>query len=57
MSFSIHNPEWAASMLAALESRIADEHVDALVTDSSPLPAPAGHFGITDPQQWIDLCA
>ena len=57
MFFSKPNLERVANHLAAQESRQADEHVDELLNDGSPLPAPAGRFGITDPQQWIDLCA
>jgi hypothetical protein len=56
MAFSKLDRERAASDLAGQESREADEHVDELLTSGSSLPAPAGRFGITDPQQWIDLC-
>jgi hypothetical protein len=56
MLFSKLNPEWAASDLAPQQSRQADEPVDELLTEGGPLPAPAWRFGITDPQQWIDLC-
>jgi hypothetical protein len=57
MFFSKPNPERAANDLTAQGSPDADEHVDELLTGGSPLPAPARRFGITDPQQWIDLCA
>jgi hypothetical protein len=57
MFFSKPNPERAVCDLAAQESQQADEHGDELLPDGNLLPAPAGHFGITDPQQWIDLCA
>jgi hypothetical protein len=57
MFFSKHNPERTAKDQAAQERRQADEPVDELLTGHSALPPPAERFGITDPQQWIDLCA
>jgi hypothetical protein len=56
VSFAKLNSEQTASERAAQESRQADEPVDEVLTDRGPLPAPAWRFGITDPQQWIDLC-
>jgi hypothetical protein len=31
-------------------------HAEGQVPAGTLLPAPASRFGITDPQQWIDLC-
>ena len=56
MFYSKLTPERAATDLAAMESREAEEQVDELIAGVARLPAPAGRFGITDPQQWIDLC-
>ena len=56
MAFSKLDRERAAGDLAGQESREADEQVDELIAGVARLPAPAGRFGITDPQQWIDLC-
>jgi hypothetical protein len=56
MFFSKPSPEWEATDLAAVERREADEPVHELRAGAAPLPAPAGRFGITDPQQWMDLC-
>src|SRR5262249_54882532 len=57
MFYSISNPEPATSDLVAQERSETEEQVADLFTGGSPLPAPAGRFGITDPQKWIDLCA
>ena len=38
------------------DCREADGHSEEHFTAGEPLPAPARRFGITDPQQWIDLC-
>jgi hypothetical protein len=56
MFFSKLTPERAATDLAAMESREAEEHGEELTAGSTFLPSSAGRFGITDPQQWIDLC-
>jgi hypothetical protein len=50
------DPERAASDLAGQERREAEEQVEELLPGGCSLPAPARRFGITDPQQWIDLC-
>jgi hypothetical protein len=56
MFFSKLNPERAAAEHPAVDPREADDQADDLVPVPGPLPAPAGRFGITDPQRWLDLC-
>jgi hypothetical protein len=57
MCFLKPNLERAVKAPVTDENRPAQEPVVELHTDRGPLPAPAWHFGITDAQQWIDLCA
>jgi hypothetical protein len=46
----------AASDLPAGYRWEADEHAEAFFPAGGLVPAPARRFGITDAQQWIDLC-
>ena len=46
----------AASDLPAGYRWEADDHAEELFPGGSLVPAPARRFGITDAQQWIDLC-
>src|SRR5262245_49731735 len=57
MFYSTSHPEPATSEMIAQECPETAEQVAELLTGGGPLPAPAGRFGITDPQKWIDLCA
>jgi hypothetical protein len=45
-----------ASHLLARDRQKPDGHAEGLGLAGGPLPAPARCFGITDFQQWIDLC-
>jgi hypothetical protein len=48
--------ERTAGDLPPRDGREADDHAEQVFLAYCSLPAPAGRFGITDPQQWIDLC-
>jgi hypothetical protein len=44
------------SGLPARDHRETDDHAEEIFPAGGLLPAPARRFGITDSQQWIDLC-
>jgi hypothetical protein len=48
--------ERTASGLPAKNHRETDDQSEELLPTGGLLPAPARRFGITDSQQWIDLC-
>ena len=50
------SPERTVSDLPASDRREAEDQAQELSLAGGPLPAPAGRFGITDPQRWLDLC-
>jgi hypothetical protein len=50
------SPERTASDPPASDRRETDDQAQELSRVGGPLPAPAGRFGITDPQRWLDLC-
>ncbi len=56
MSLPKATPERTTGESPAGDRRDADDHAEEVFPAAGPLPASAGRFGITDPQQWIDLC-
>jgi hypothetical protein len=56
MLLSNPRPERTAGDPPPRDRREAGEHGEELFPTFCSLPAPASQFGITDPQQWIDLC-
>ena len=56
IAVSVRQAGGTARRQPARRRRGPNGHAEGLVPAGTLLPAPASRFGITDPQQWIDLC-